>query len=547
MSEYTDYDSDTVRTGENSGADNKKTIFGVETMVFLSPQHILSVFRRNWLYISIFAMLGALLGLFWNDLVIKPVFVSRCSLYAGYAPGRQNTAGNEMDSVFGAASGDRQADVILLHRSLALGTLLVGDYREIMTSQMVQGEVKRRVAQELEKRNIKPSGFSVAVDYAKTTRLIKITGRSTHPLEAQLAASETTAVFKKAIEDILLLDNVRLIDEANYPYFPDIMNRKLRTLVGILIGAFIGLIFFIMLDYFDQTVKTTDDVRAKLNCPVVGVIPLSEEAIRNSTDDRRSNLGMAGFTENNIAEAFRLVRTNLQYLALPKNGRARVFMLTSTVAAEGKSSCAVNLAMITAQSGKRVLVIDADLRRPSQHKILDVRNDVGLSEVICGAAEFEDAVKRNVRNTSLDLLCSGAVPGNPSELLMSKEFSRIIARCRDIYDYIFIDAPPCMFIADPLVIGQDCDGVIFVTACGSTKIEAIRISLSQLEQTNIRVVGILLNKFSREHASYGYCNYYNYYYYYSNHYNTAGELPAAAAAEQTEAAGDGGAEQEKDA
>lgn len=483
-------------------------------MDFLSPKHILSILRRNWLYVGIFAMLGALAGFFWNNVFVKPTYSSYASLFAGYSPQQQHK-NNALPGMPTAA--DNQADVISLHRSLSLGMLLVGDYKELMTSRRVQDEVQSRVAEELRSRNMKPSGFSVSADYAKTTRVIKITGRSINPLEAQLAAKETTAVFKKTIEDVLMLDNVRLIDEASLPGAPDSMNRRIRTLIGLVFGFMAGIMLFIMLDYFDQTIKTPDDARNKLNIPVIGLIPFSEEGIRNSSGETRSNLGLVGFTEDKIAEAFRLVRTTLQYLALPKAGKARVFMFTSSVAREGKSSCLANLAMITAQISKKVLIIDADLRRPNVNKILDVPNDKGLVDVICNVATLDETIRRNVRNLSLDLLPSGTMPANPSELLMSKEFSQIVSTCREKYDYIFIDAPPAMMMSDPLVIGQYCDGVIFVVACASTKLDAIKVSLSQLEQTSIRVSGILLNKFSRERAGYGYYDYYNYNYDYGRY------------------------------
>lgn len=225
-----------------------------------------------------------------------------------------------------------------------------------------------------------------------------------------------------------------------------------------------------------------------------------------------------------VVEAYKTIRTNLLFLLAQNNGK--VLALSSAGANEGKSTTSVNIAITFSQLGGKVLLVDADLRRSSVHKKLKLDNKNGLSNVLVGFSELEDAVEHV--SDSLDVLTAGSLPPNPSELLGSKNFAAFIEKCREVYDYIVIDTPPINVVADALVIAPVTDGLVLVLRDGVTPYDALRHAVDAAEFANINVLGIVMNgvdnKKSRRYTyrkySYGYRNYgyRNYGYGYGGYY-----------------------------
>ena len=191
-----------------------------------------------------------------------------------------------------------------------------------------------------------------------------------------------------------------------------------------------------------------------------------------------------------VIEAYKSIRTNLIFL-LAQNGGGNVIALTSCNASEGKSTSSVNLAIAFSQLEDRVLIIDADMRRSSLHKKLKVENEAGLSNVLAGLANFDD-VKVNI-NDKLDLLTSGQVPPNPSELLGSRRFETLIKELKTKYSYIIIDTPPINIVSDALVIAPNTDGLVLVIRDGFTPNYSIRRAIANTEFSNIKILGAIMN------------------------------------------------------
>ena len=221
-----------------------------------------------------------------------------------------------------------------------------------------------------------------------------------------------------------------------------------------------------------------------------------------------------------VAESFRLLRTNLQY-SISKKDSAKVFVITSTSPKDGKTFIASNVATIIASSGQRVLLLNCDLRKPALHKIFNLERNSGIVNILVGEATFDDVINRNVLGLSLDVLASGPVPPNPSELLMSPAFQQLIDDYRDKYDYIILDAPPCLNISDAAIVGKLSDGIIYVVSAGQTRVDNAAHAVEQLQALDIPVIGVILNRFSpKGWNAYGYGGYsYGYYSYYSYSYD----------------------------
>lgn len=208
-----------------------------------------------------------------------------------------------------------------------------------------------------------------------------------------------------------------------------------------------------------------------------------------------------------ISEAYRTLRTNIEFSSFDE--QIRVIMLTSAGPGEGKSTTAANLAVAFAQSDKKVLIMDADLRKPTLHHTFSKTNRWGLTNIIAGQAEVKEVISQTEIN-NLDLLASGPIPPNPSELLASKRMSALLEELKLIYDIIIVDTPPALAVTDAQIMSTKCDGVILVIDSGKVKREvALKVKMN-LEYVNARILGAVLNNIDRKDGeSY-------YYYYYGN-------------------------------
>ena len=209
------------------------------------------------------------------------------------------------------------------------------------------------------------------------------------------------------------------------------------------------------------------------------------------------------------AEAYKVIRTSIQFA---KAGNSlKTIAITSCTPDEGKSTTAANLAIVLTQTGKRVLLMDCDMRNPTVHKNFKLSNKVGLSSCISLGTELDEAVQETELE-NLDALTSGVIPPNPSELLGSERMHDILSRAREEYDYVLIDTPPVLPVTDALVLSRIVDGVVLVLDSGEIKVEMARDVKNQLVHAGANILGVVLNKVRSEHHGYGY----GYYYYYGH-------------------------------
>ncbi|MCL6454240.1 MAG: CpsD/CapB family tyrosine-protein kinase [Alicyclobacillus sp.] len=208
-----------------------------------------------------------------------------------------------------------------------------------------------------------------------------------------------------------------------------------------------------------------------------------------------------------VVEAYRTIRTNLQFASAVED--VQVVLATSTLPAEGKTSTVCNVGVVTAEAGRNVLLIDADLRKPQIHQRFQVTNLRGLSSLLIRESTFEEALVES-GTPGLTLLPSGPIPPNPSELLSSKRFTEILEAARQSYDLILVDSPPVLSVADALVLSRAADGVLFVVDAQNTNRKLAQKAVSSLRQINARVLGTVLNRMKHEPGDgYYYYSYYN--------------------------------------
>ncbi|MEK4357135.1 CpsD/CapB family tyrosine-protein kinase [Paenibacillus sp. FSL M7-1455] len=215
--------------------------------------------------------------------------------------------------------------------------------------------------------------------------------------------------------------------------------------------------------------------------------------MRRSINDR--SLIVSVNPTSTISEVYRLLRTKIHYLS--KDHESKLIMVTSALAGEGKTTTICNLATTYALEGKKVLLIDADLRKPSLHRIFSLPNNHGLSTLLTGGTSAQSAIQETMVGY-LSLLPSGPVPMNPSELIDSTAMRELLESLKQDYDVILIDTPPVLAVTDPVITSTLCDGVVMVVATGRVKKDHLRKAKEQLDHVNARMLGIVLNRMNRE-------------------------------------------------
>jgi succinoglycan biosynthesis transport protein ExoP len=311
----------------------------------------------------------------------------------------------------------------------------------------------------------------------------------------------------------LKINNMSFVDRSDFA--PKVKPRVVLTLLlGVVGGLGVALALAFFVNYLDDSIKSQDDVETYLRLPFLGYIPNIKT---NSVVER--DLQSHLHPQSNAAEGFRTIRATISLTHKPD--KFRTLAVTSTIPSEGKSLVASNLAIVTAQTGLKTLLVDADLRRPSVHKAYQLHSPAGLSSFL---TEETDQVEKIIHRTevpNLDVICCGSVPSTPSELIGSKRMAQFLEVVRGRYDRVILDCPPISAVSDPLIIAAMSDGVVFVTKFNKIRREHARKSVQRVQNAGIHILGVVLNDIDFEGKD---SYYYSYYYYqnryYASHYKT---------------------------
>ena len=318
-------------------------------------------------------------------------------------------------------------------------------------------------------------------------------------------------------------NNFRIVDSARAPGAPIEPNVPRNLLFGIVLGLASGVGLAFLLEGIDSTVRTTEQAQAISGLASLGMIPLGSKSAREGPNPKRLVIATSKEAvelvtqvrpQSQMAESYRALRTSLLLSNL--GSPPRVIMVTSALPQEGKTTTSINTAVVLAQKGVRVLLIDADLRRPSIHKTLGMGPHSGLSNVLTGSATLEKAITRTAVLPNLFILAAGTPPPNPAELLASSNMRDVLMQLREQYDHIVIDTPPSLSVTDAVVLSPRADAVVLVIRSGQTTKQALRRSRDILTQVNAKVVGVLLNAVDLTSPDYYY--YYEYQGKYARYY-----------------------------
>ncbi len=316
------------------------------------------------------------------------------------------------------------------------------------------------------------------------------------------------------IEAGLESTEIDIIDNAVPPVAPTLQSRSSMMMVDGILMLTLGVVIAFVLESLDTGIRTVAQIESISGLPSLALIPrIRRSAAELATQSPvQRNLGVVGTPMSQFAEAFRALRTSL---LLSVAGREpQVILLTSATPSEGKTTVAMNLACVLAQRDVRVLLIDADLRRPTVHHRFSINGKVGLSSVLTGSVPLQQAVQQVSEVPKLDILVSGPVPPFPTEMLASEAMNRLLAECRGLYSHIVLDSPPLLSITDSVVLAHDSDAVVLVVRQGKANKHAVRRARDLLLRAGTRITGTVLNAVDLNspeyYAYYGYSGYSGY-------------------------------------
>jgi len=322
-------------------------------------------------------------------------------------------------------------------------------------------------------------------------------------------------------------NNFRIVDVARVPTSPIEPNIPRNLAFAFMLGLTSGVGLAFLLEGLDNTVRTTEQAQLISGFAPLGMIPLGSRTARDGASSKRLVIAASKEAvelvtqvrpQSQMAESYRALRTSLLLSNL--GAPPKVIMVTSALPQEGKTTTSINCAVVLAQKGIRVLLIDADLRRPSIHKTLGMGPRSGLSNVLTGSATLQQAISRSPILPNLAVLPAGTPPPNPAELLASSNMRDVLEELRGQYDHIVVDTPPTLSVTDAVVLSPRADAIVLVIRSGQTTKQALRRSRDILMQVNAKVSGVLLNAVDLSSPDYYY--YYEYQGKYSQYYRDGG-------------------------
>lgn len=424
----------------------------------------LRIMRRRWLLIvsSMIVAIGVAAAVTFN---MTPQYASTAGLFVSTTPSDSNEA--YQGSLFSAQR--------------------ITSYADLATGQ----ELSRRVIERLD-LDLEPADLSRQIEATVVPETVNLDITVTDPdprmaqLVAQTYAEELTG-FVDELETPPGRANapikLSVVDAAALPETPVSPNPVRNLGLAAVLGLLLGLGLAVLRELLDTSLKGKEDLETITTAPLMADIAFDPKATKRplitSLDSHAPRV-----------EAFRVLRTNMQFVDV--DNQSKVFVVSSSVPGEGKTTTASNLSITLAQAGERVLMIDGDLRRPQVAGMFGLEPVVGLTTVLIGSIDIEDALQET-KIENLTVLTSGAIPPNPSELLQSRAMTDVVERARKEYDVIVIDAPPLLPVTDAALLASQADGALVVVRHGKTTRDQLTHSMERLAGVDAKALGIVFN------------------------------------------------------
>ena len=446
----------------------------------MNLQDFVKLLRARWVSVCV-TVAVVMLGAVAINLLTTPLYQASTRLFVSTAPG---------SSVTESYQGNRLSQ----ERVISYAELLKGETLAQRTIDKLGLEMSPGALQSNVTAKAKPN--TVLIDVAVVDQ---------SPVRARDIANVMADEFVLLVKELETpesgaVPDARVVVEqrASIPTTPVVPKTTRNIGIGLGLGLLLGVGIAVLRDLLDNTVKDREALEELTGTGLVGSIPLDK--------DRRKQAAISFEDDNSaIAEAFRKLRTNLQFLAV--DNPPRVIVVTSSTPSEGKSTTAINIALALAEAEHNVLIVDGDMRRPTLHKNLDLVAPVGFSTVLSGQASLEEALQKT-QFSGLTALTSGAIPPNPSELLASLSAKKLLVEMRSQFDYVIVDSTPLLAVTDAAILAAAADGVLVMVRFGQTKRDQVVHAVGNLESVGASVLGAVFTMMpARGNTSYSYSYY----------------------------------------
>lgn len=459
--------------------------------------------KRAWL-IGAVAVLCAVLTLVSTVLFIAPKYESSAMFYVN------NNSLSLGDVDFSISSSDISASKSLVKTYIAILTT-----RETLNDVIDYAGVNRTYAE------VKAMIEAETVD---STEVFRVTVTSEDPAEAEKIADAISYILPKRISNIIQGTSAVVVDSAVLPVDSSSPNYTQNTMIGFVVGLVVMVAIFVVLELLDNTVRAEEDITQACSHPILSAVPDMNDTgkggygygqkKKDSAADSKQSAALFGSDISFAAqESYKLLRIKLQFSFAEEDG-CRVIGVSSALSGEGKSLTSINLAYSLSELGKRVILIDGDMRRPSLAKKLHIQKEPGLSSCLTGQGDLANLIQNcgiAGNEKAFRVITAGQNPPNPVELLSSNRMNVVIDTLRKHYDYVIVDLPPVTEVSDVLAVAGKLDGILLVVRQNFCNRIALNATVRQLQFVNAKVLGVVFNSISEKSGVYG-KKYYSRYY-----------------------------------
>lgn len=465
-----------------------------------------ALWNRKWL-IALASVVFAVCMLLATLFLITPQYQSSAMFYVN------NNAVSVGDATFSIDSGDISAA-----KSLVNSYIVILKTRESLNDVIDYAGVDRTYG---EVKNM------ISAESVNSTEIFEVVVTSPDPKEAKLLADAVAYILPKRISSIIEGTSAKVVDTAVMAARPSSPSYTVNTFIGFVVGFLVSVCAVVLYEIFDITIRTEEDIAQNCSHPVLAAVPDMTAVSKGgyySSYDTKGPRGLSGGQEKQTAlvgsdisfsalEAYKLLRTKLQF-SFTDSENCKVIGVSSALSGEGKSLTAVNLAFSMSELGKRVLLIDCDMRRPTLSVKLPVRKSPGLSDYLSAQCGLNDIFQHCGIRGNEDAFCvvsSGRNPPNPVELLSSNRMQNMLEKLRGIFDYVILDLPPVGEVTDALAVSNQTDGILMVARQGHGNRPAFQAAVRQFEFVDARILGVVYNCATENTGTYSKRYYKKYY------------------------------------
>ncbi len=422
---------------------------------------LLKLIFRSWWILLISIFLCTVFSYFFSKNYMTPVYKAESKMFVG----------REKDAL---------ANVNLI--DLQIGEQLVTDYSELIKTNRVLEEVIENMSLDIDSEALVEM---IEVKSIEKSRFLNVIVRHTDPKFATDFVNEISEVLREKAEEIVGAKNIQIVDYAVVPTVPDSPRPVRNSAIGFIVGLVIAILIVIIRFLIDNKIETREDIEELCDLSLLGEVPKIETS-------REESLFINSYYDLNVAESYRMIRAKLHYLNY-ENDKG-VFLFTSALGGEGKTTTVANVAAAFALTDNKVLLIDCDMRKPQVYDIFGIDGNLGITNYISDDYSLLEITQKTKKIDNLSIICAGPMPPNPAEVIASKKFSKMIEEAKKEYDIIFIDSPPILLASDGLNMVDLIDRVVLITASRqSKKQDFIRVK-EAVSQVGYDISGVIITK-----------------------------------------------------